>query len=94
VEEALTLLEGDLLGVVQLRKWPHAVAAQRGVVEEDSRGDQRAGERPAARLVGAGHEASAELAVAAEQSLALARRHAPRIALHSGRDRADSVSTS
>jgi hypothetical protein len=43
----------QLLGVVQERERPDAMVAQTLVVEQDSRDDERARERPAPRLVGA-----------------------------------------
>jgi hypothetical protein len=43
-EQLLTILGRDLLRVVQLRKRPHAMIAQRVVIEENAGGDERAGE--------------------------------------------------
>ena len=45
------------------RERPHAVVAQHRVVEQHAGHDERPGERPAPRLVGACDEARAELAV-------------------------------
>jgi hypothetical protein len=39
--------------------------AERGVVEEDARDDERPGQRPAAGLIGSGDPANAEAAVEA-----------------------------
>ena len=65
--QRLALLGGPLLGVVEVAE--RAAVAQREplVVEQDRGGDQRARERAAPGLVGAGDEARAELAVEAEQ---------------------------
>ena len=52
------------------------MVAQRAVVEQDARDDERAGERAAPRLVRAGDEARAEAAIEAQELLAgpLSRR--------------------
>ena len=43
-EQLLPVLGRDLLRVVQLRKRPNAMVAQRVVVEQDAGDDERAGE--------------------------------------------------
>ena len=57
------------------------MVAQALVVEEDACDDERAGQRAAAGLVGAGDEARAELAVEREQFLTDRTRHAPTVAM-------------
>ena len=64
----LALLQVVDLGVVEASERPHLAGRQAPVVEQHGRGDQRPGEASAARLVGARHEAAAELAVEAEQA--------------------------
>ena len=79
VEELLALLVADLLRVVQARERADTRAAQRGVVEEDPRDDERPGERASARLVCTRDEADAEAAVVCEEALAGRATHRPRI---------------
>jgi len=55
----------------------YLVLAQRAVVEQHARDDERPGERPAARLVRAGDEPRPELAVEREE-LAAGPFHRPR----------------
>jgi hypothetical protein len=59
VEQRLALLVRHLLRVVEPRESANARAAERLVVEEHTGDDQRAGERPATRLVGARDEPDA-----------------------------------
>src|SRR6476659_8163081 len=87
VVEALTLGRLDLLGVVQQGKRPDPMSAQRLVVEEHPRDDERAGERAAARLVRARDEADAEPAVVSKQALAGRERHEPEDSPPRGRPR-------
>ena len=65
--EALALLLGLALGVVEPGERLALVLAEALVVEQDRGRDERAGERPAAGLVGAGDEAAPELLVEAEE---------------------------
>src|SRR5262249_38386132 len=66
-----------LLRVVQAGERPDLVVAQLRVVEQYARHQKRPRERPAARLVGAGDEAHAELAVELEKlASGTAARHA------------------
>ena len=74
-EEPLALGLAALLRVVQERERADAVVAQPRVVEQDARDEQRPGERPPARLVGAGDEARAEPTVELEKLPAGASRH-------------------
>ena len=74
-EELLALSFGALLRVVQAGKRPDPMVAQSRVVEQDARDQERPGERPASRLVGAGDEACPEPAVELEELLAGASRH-------------------
>src|SRR6476646_7014236 len=69
-EEVLAPLRRALLRVVEKAERPDAVVAQRAVVEENARHDERAGERAAPRLVGAGDEARAEASIEAQEPLA------------------------
>ena len=81
VEELLAPLGRALLRVVQEPERADAVVAQRAVVEEDARDDQRPRERPAPGLVDPGDVAGAEAPIEAEEALAGARRgHRARIA--------------
>ena len=68
----------DLLGVVEARERADAVAAQRLVVEQDTRDDERSRKRPATRLVGAGDEPRSEPPIVAEQALTGRERHGVR----------------
>ena len=63
MEQLLAALVRALLRVVEVRERPHAVLLEGAVVEQDARHHERAGERAASGLVGAGDEAGAELAV-------------------------------
>ena len=74
--QRFTLLDRDLLRVVQGRERPDARAAQRVVVEEDAGDDERPCERPAPRLVRARDEPHAELAIESEEALAAGSSHA------------------
>ena len=73
--ELLTLGLGALLRVVQAGERAHLVVAQLRVVEQHARDEQRPGERPAPRLVGAGYEARAELPVELQELASGAARH-------------------
>src|SRR5207253_10212182 len=64
-----------LLRVVQAGERAHLVVTELGVVEQDAGHEQRPGERPPPRLVGAGDEARPELAVELEQLPSGASRH-------------------
>ena len=88
VVQPLALVGIDLLRVVESRERPDPTVAQRRVVEEDAGDDQRAGERAAPRLVRTCDEARLEAPVEPEQALTRGDRHAPRISLAAGRDRA------
>jgi hypothetical protein len=59
-----------LLGVVQRAESAQLARRQRLVVEQDRRGDDRAREAAATRLVGTGDEANAERAVEGEEPVA------------------------
>ena len=59
----------DLLRVVQQRERANAMVAQRSVVEQHARDDQRPGQRAASCLVSPGDEPCAEAAVEAKESL-------------------------
>ena len=63
LEQQLAYSRVDLLGVVQQRERPRAMAVQCLVVEQDARHDQRPGERASPGLVGACDEPHAESAV-------------------------------
>ena len=76
LEQLLALRHRYLLGVVQGGQRAHARAAQRLVVEENPRDDQRAGERAPPGLVRARYEADAELAIETEEALAAGSSHA------------------
>ena len=75
-EEALAILGRDLLRVVQQRERADAVAAKRGVVEEDAGNDERACERSAPSLVRACDEAHSEPSIVCEEPLAAGPSHA------------------
>src|SRR5204863_817789 len=66
--EALALPGGALLGVVELAEGAPIPEAEALEIDQHRGGDQRTGERAAAGLVGAGHEAGAERAVEVEQA--------------------------
>ena len=66
--ELLARLGGVLLGVVQAAQRAAVRQGQALEVEQHGGGDQRARERAAAGLVGAGHVAAAELPVEGEQA--------------------------
>ena len=69
VVEPLALLGLDLLRVVQERQRPDPVTAERGVVEQHARDDERPRERAAPGLVRPRDEPHVEPAVEAEESL-------------------------
>ena len=71
-----TLLDRDLLRVVQGRERPDARAAQRVVVEEDAGDDERPCERPASCLVRTRDEPHVELPIESEEALAAGSSHA------------------
>jgi len=73
--ETLALVRLDLLGVVQAGERADAVAAERPVVEQDARDDERAGERAASRLVRAGDEPRTEAPVVPKKPLTRRERH-------------------
>src|SRR5919106_423494 len=79
VEERLALIVRELLRVVQVAERADAVAVQGGIVEEDARDDEGAGERAAPGLVGTRDEADAELSIVCEEPLAWWSGHPPRI---------------
>ena len=68
--QRLAHLHRVLLGVVERRQRPQLGQRQRLVVEQHGSRDERAGEAPAARLVGARDEAVAERAVVTEETAA------------------------
>jgi hypothetical protein len=63
-----------LLGVVQLRERAAVGKREAVQVEEDRRGDERAGERAPAGFVGSGDEAPLEGAIEGEEAAAAAGR--------------------
>jgi hypothetical protein len=73
--ELLTLGLGALLRVVQAGERTHLVVTQLRVVEQHAGHEQRPGERPPPRLVGARDEARTELAVELEELPAGATSH-------------------
>ena len=70
--ELLALLGAALLGVVELAERAPVAQAEALVVDQHRGGDQRAGERAAPGLVGAGDVARAQRAVEAKQPRRLA----------------------
>jgi len=93
VIQTLTLLGVDLLRVVQLGERTDPRATQRGIVEEHAGDHEGAGQRSAARLVGARDEARLQAAIEAEESLTRRERHVPRISPPLGRDRVAGVTS-
>ena len=75
-EQLFALPLRALLRVVQERERPDAVVAQALVIEEHARDDERSGEWPPARFVGACDQPRAELPVEPEELLAGTTRHA------------------
>jgi len=76
LEQHLALVRQDLLGVVQRRQRANACATQELIVEEHAGDHQRPCERPAAGLVGPGHEADTETSIEREETLAGGSSHA------------------
>ena len=74
--QPFTLLDRDLLRVVQERERTDARAAQRVVVEEDAGDDEWPCERTPPRLIRARDEPHAELAIESEEALAAGSSHA------------------
>ncbi len=75
VEERLTLLRRDLLGVVQPGKRTHPGTAEQLVVEEHAGNDERAGEGTPPSLVSTRDEANAEAPIMCEKPLPARSRH-------------------
>jgi hypothetical protein len=76
MEQLLALLVRNLLRVVEAGERAHAVAAERAVVKEYAGDHERAGERPASRLVRTRHEAHAEPPIVCEEPLTARAGHA------------------
>ena len=84
-EEILPALGRALLRVVEEAERPDAMVAQRAVVEQDARHDQRPGERAAPRLVRAGDETCAEASIEAQELLAGPLLHGADLTASAGR---------
>ena len=86
-EEILAPFRRALLRVVEEAERPDTVVAQRAVVEEHARHDERACKGAASRLVRTGNEARAEASIEAQELLAGPFHLAARISACSGDER-------
>ena len=80
VEELLAVGRRHLLGIVELGQRPYTMTAERGIVEQNARDDERTGERPSSCLVGPGNEPGAQAPVETKEPLAGRQGHRSRIA--------------